>query len=91
MIDREPSGSPDVMSVALPPESGWVPRDATPSKNSTLPVGVPEPGGLAVAEVEAIFRDVAASRPVLGAGVSGLVPDPRNVAPLTRLLAALGL
>jgi hypothetical protein len=28
---------------------------------------------------------------VLGVGLSGLVPDERNLAPLTRLLTALGL
>ncbi len=52
---------------------------------------MPEPDGLRVADVERIFRDLAASAPVLGAGLSGLVPEPRNLGPLTRMLAALGL
>jgi len=34
--------------VATPPAKGDVPRDATPSKNSTIPVGVPDPGATAV-------------------------------------------
>lgn len=52
---------------------------------------MPEPGGLALAEVEELVRDVAARRTVLGAGFSGLAPEERNVEPLTRLSAALGL
>jgi len=52
---------------------------------------MPEPDGLRVAEVERIFRGLAAASPVLGAGLSGLVPEQRNLEPLTRLLTALGL
>jgi arginase len=52
---------------------------------------MPEPGGMTVAEVEELFRDVAASRTVIGMGISGLAPDERNVEPLARLCAALGL
>jgi arginase family enzyme len=52
---------------------------------------MPEPDGLRVSEVERIFRDLSARAPILGVGLSGLVADERNLAPLTRLLAALGL
>ena len=52
---------------------------------------MPEPGGLAVAEVEALFRDLASRTTVLGAGISGLLPERENVQPLERLLTALGL
>jgi arginase len=52
---------------------------------------MPEPGGLSVDEVEALFHDLAARTAVLGAGISGLLPERRNVEPLQRLLAALGL
>jgi arginase len=52
---------------------------------------MPEPDGLRVAEVERIFRDLAAAAPILGVGISGLVPDERNLEPLTRLLTALRL
>jgi arginase family enzyme len=52
---------------------------------------MPEPDGLHVDEVESLFRSLAARVPVLGAGLSGLVADPRNLEPLTRLLAALNL
>jgi arginase len=56
-----------------------------------LTVFMPEPGGLALDEVESLFRDLAARGVVLGAGLTGLAPDQRNVEPLTRLCAALGL
>jgi arginase len=52
---------------------------------------MPEPGGLAVAEVESLFAEVREEATVLGAGVSGLAPDERNVAPVTSLLRSLGL
>jgi arginase family enzyme len=52
---------------------------------------MPEPGGLALADVEALLEDVATRSTVVGAGVSGLVLDEVNVTPVTRLLAALGL
>ena len=52
---------------------------------------MPEPGGLRVEEVEALFRDVHARGAVVGAGLSGLAPDPANVPSLERLCAALGL
>ena len=50
-----------------------------------------EPGGLAVAEAERILATVAATKPVAGAGLSGLAADPANTPALTRLCAALGL
>jgi arginase len=52
---------------------------------------MPEPGGMRVEEVEGILREVAATHTVLGAGLSGIAPDERNVGPLTRLCIALGL
>ena len=52
---------------------------------------MPEPGGLSVGAVEGMLKDVAAKHTVLGAGISGLAPEERNVEPLSRLCAALGL
>ncbi len=52
---------------------------------------MPEPGGIPVAEAEKLLVSVAAVGNVLGAGVSGLAPDARNVAPVSRLCTALGL
>ena len=50
---------------------------------------MPAPGGLHVDEVERLFAGLRGH--VVGAGITGGVPDPRNVAPLERLCAALGL
>jgi arginase family enzyme len=52
---------------------------------------MPEPDGLSTAEAERLLETVRARTQVLGAGFSGLAPEPRNVAPLTRLCTALGL
>ena len=50
-----------------------------------------EPGGMPVDEVERLLRRVAAGVTVVGAGLSGLIPDPRNLPAAARLTAALGL
>ena len=52
---------------------------------------MPEPGGLAVAEAEGLLARVGAQIPVLGAGLTAMLPERRNVAPATRLATALGL
>jgi arginase family enzyme len=52
---------------------------------------MPEPGGLSLAQAERLLETVRANAAVLGAGFSGLAPEQRNVEPLTRLCAALGL
>jgi arginase len=52
---------------------------------------LPEPGGLTIAETSALLGEIAAAKPVAGAGLTGLAADPDNSAPLTRLCAALGL
>jgi arginase len=52
---------------------------------------MPEPGGLPVAEVESLFGRLREGATVLGAGVTGLAADERNVEPVSRLLRSLGL
>ena len=52
---------------------------------------MPEPGGLGVDEVEALFEDVRGRAAVVGVGLTGLAPDGANVAPIERLCATLGL
>jgi arginase len=52
---------------------------------------MPEPGGLRVDEAEALFAELRDRTSVVGAGLTGLAPEPRNVPPLVRLCAALGL
>jgi arginase len=51
----------------------------------------PEPGGLTLADAERLLWKTRQLGDVAGAGFSGAVDDPRNVEPLTRLAAALGL
>ena len=51
-----------------------------------------EPDGLSRAAVEDVLRTIAGGpAPVVGAGMTGLVDDERNTAPLSRLAGALGL
>jgi len=52
---------------------------------------MPEPRGPSADEVELILRDVAERGFIAGVGVTGLLPDARNVPLVTRLLAAAGL
>jgi arginase len=54
-------------------------------------VFVPEPEGPSVAEVEAALAEIAARARVVGIGVTGGLPAPRNAAVAARLLAAAGL
>jgi arginase len=52
---------------------------------------MPEPGGLTLRDAEELLGDVSSRATVIGAGLSGLAPEPANVDPLMRLLGALGL
>jgi arginase family enzyme len=52
---------------------------------------MPEPGGMSIAEVTAILEEIASSKPLAGAGLTGLSADPANTEPLSRVCAALGL
>jgi arginase family enzyme len=51
---------------------------------------MPEPGGLALSEVEALVSSTRKHAPVLGAGFSALLPREENLGPISRLTAALG-
>jgi arginase len=55
-----------------------------------IAVFVPEPDGPRVDEVEAVLAEVARRRPVVGMGVSGLLPDEASIPIVNRLLAAAG-
>lgn len=52
---------------------------------------MPEPGGLSLAEAEEVLVSVRERNRVLGAGLTAMLPDERNVEPASRLTAALGL
>ena len=56
-----------------------------------MAVFMPEPGGPPLADVERSSRGCARAASVVGAGFTGLAPDPANVEKLERLTAALGL
>jgi arginase family enzyme len=55
-----------------------------------LSVFMPEPDGPTLAEVERLLAAIRERGTVVGAGLTGLAPDPGNVEPLERLAAALG-
>jgi len=71
-------------------DSVYVALDADVAEPSELTVFMPEPGGPTVAEIEAILAGVRDRAVIVGAGFSGLAPDPANVEKLQRLAAALG-
>jgi arginase len=52
---------------------------------------MPEPNGMAFAGAVALVERIAASGPVLGMGLTGLVASDRNPALLRRLVSAAGL
>lgn len=56
-----------------------------------LPSFMTEPGGMTLDEAERLLQRVAGHATVAGAGLTGVAPEPASVAPLTRLVAALGL
>ena len=69
----------------------YVALDADVFEPRELAVFMPEPDGLPVDEVERLFASLRERATVVGAGFTGLAPDPANVPKLERLAAALGL
>jgi arginase family enzyme len=69
----------------------YVALDGDAVEPGALAVFMPEPDGLALAELERLLRDVAARSQLAGLGFSGLLPDPANTPKLARLAAAAGL
>jgi arginase family enzyme len=51
---------------------------------------MPEPDGLALAEVESLLASLREKAPVLGVGFTGLLPEQQNLQPISRLTRALG-
>ena len=83
---------PDAGAQALEgADAVYVALDADAAEPGELAVFMPEPGGLTVAALEEILRDVAVRARVAGLGLTGLVRDPANEPKLARLAAALGL
>jgi arginase len=83
---------PDAVDRALQDCSCvYVAFDADSIDADELTSFMPEPDGLALDEAEAILADVQERSSLVGAGLTGLSPDPANVARLQRLTRALGL
>ena len=72
-------------------EAVYVALDGDVADATELAVFMPEPGGLSLAALAELLERVASAARVVGAGVSGLRADERNVAPVRSLLVALGL
>jgi arginase family enzyme len=72
-------------------EGVYVAFDADVVDPGELEVFMPEPDGLKLGEVEAAFRRINEHALVVGVGFTALAPELRNVAPVTRLAAALSL
>ena len=68
----------------------YVALDCDVFEPSELTVFMPEPGGPTLAEIERILGGLRESGAVVGAGLTGLAPDPANVEKLERLCAAIG-
>jgi len=82
----------DVDRVLSQVSAVYVALDCDVLDSDELTVFMPEPGGPTVAEVAGLFTRIRESGVLLiGAGLTGLAPDPANVEPLERLCAALGL
>jgi arginase len=68
----------------------YVALDCDVFEPSELSVYMPEPGGPTVADVEKLLCGLRDRGSVVGAGFTGLRPDPANVEKLERLSTALG-
>jgi arginase family enzyme len=68
----------------------YVALDCDVFEPSELGVFMPEPGGPTLVQLERTLGSIRASGSVVGAGFTGLAPDPANVEKLERLAATLG-
>jgi arginase family enzyme len=84
-------GSTGVDSLLAETRTVYVALDADAVEPGQLTSWMPEPDGLTLDEVEALFVRLRAEGDVVGAGVSGLLPDESSVPKLTRLMTALGV
>ncbi|MDQ2984618.1 MAG: arginase family protein [Actinomycetota bacterium] len=82
----------DAVERAVDEVSGtYVAFDVDVLAPGELSMHMEEPGGPSLAEIEQVLALVRERSLVLGVGLSGMSPDPANVEPLARSLAALGL
>jgi arginase family enzyme len=83
-------GAESVGEVLAATDAVYVALDADAIDAREIASFMPEPGGLSIAETEAVFADLRTRADIAGAGITGLLPDDRNVPVLVRLLATLG-
>lgn len=82
----------DAVDAALEGTAGaYVAVDFDSLSEDEVAPFMPEPGGFSVAEAESVLARVREQKPVHGAGLSGMLPEERNLEPARRLTAALGL
>ena len=80
----------DVERVLANASAVYIALDCDVLDPDEMTVFMPEPGGPSLAEVEKLLGRICDRGSVVGAGFTGLAPDPANVEPLERLCAALG-
>jgi arginase len=79
-------GAPAVEHALAETEGAYVAIDFDVFDEEEVAPFMPEPGGLSLAEVEALLR----SAQVRGVGFTAFLPDERNIPALSRLAAAAG-
>jgi len=84
------AAQPGIEAVLERVDCVYVALDCDVFEPSELAVFMPEPGGPTIAEVEKLFCGLRDRGVVVGAGLTGLAPDPANVEKLERLATALG-
>ncbi len=87
----EEAGLDDSVERALDgTDAAYVALDLDVLEPGEVDVLIPEPGGLAAAELEALLSDLAGRTTVAGMGVTGFLRTERNAALAARMLAAAG-
>jgi arginase len=71
-------------------EAVYVALDCDVFARDEMAVFMPEPGGPSLGDVELLLGRLRESGKLVGAGFTGLSPDPGNVEKLERLVSALG-
>jgi arginase family enzyme len=84
------AGIGDDPSALLERPAVYVALDCDVLDPDELAVFMPEPRGPSLGDVEQLLGRVRDSRKLVGVGLTGLAPDPANVAKLERLAASLG-
>ena len=80
----------DATSLLDRVEAVYVAVDCDVLAPGEIAVFMPEPGGPTLGEVERLLTEVRESGKLVGAGFTGLAPDPANVEKVERLAVALG-